>query len=360
MKLDNALAVMGVGRNLLVVGAGEWYRRLSGYFHTNGFNLCGIVDLQEYSTIKADPYLLSEDRYYKLAKPLDPLPKKAINNADLVQIASWNNAHRRQTQQVLEAGKFAVVEKTLATYMDSFDRIIDFIAVNRLENKVILNEHYPLKPLAEKMRPELEKFVKEHGKINLVEAKFLEKYREEDRVRRWIFRPEHGGITMDWIHPIAMLVKNIGAEIGVGDNEPILLFNDKQTMEEHYPSGVSLEYDIYGALFVPYTKASVSVGKGFSHTKKAMKFGFKEDETNSIEFNFENEDSIIHRVNDGKVTEEVIPKGSNAYSRMMRNILNVLDGGKPFYSVEDIKKIYTPIFELNEKTPILKPRRLEQ
>ncbi|MBI4010298.1 MAG: hypothetical protein HY361_03885 [Candidatus Aenigmarchaeota archaeon] len=355
--------------NLGAVGIGHWVMRLKRTMETDGrINISKAVGVTWYEDKKAilDNFGISKDNYFRI-EPEKPLPEEFFNGLDVVQIASHNKFHAPQTIQSLEHGKVTITEKTFATNRDDFNGMIDFIRSNNFAKKVTVHLHYLGKILTLELPKILSFATKEYGKITHAVGTFFEEVNPEDLRRNWLFKPDNGGILMDWIHPLEILsfICKANFEDCLGA-ETFIIDKDYDYVN---PTGAYAKFKIDGGNFTKDASAYVRVGKGFPHgiTHKTLRLVFEKDaflDLNYIsseqEFNSDlrgNWQLIETGDSKKKIVKFGSPTGPISYHFMINDMINMINGENPSLSLDDIKRIYEPLWKFQETIANKEPKR---
>ncbi|MBU5537522.1 MAG: Gfo/Idh/MocA family oxidoreductase [Candidatus Aenigmatarchaeota archaeon] len=345
--------------NLGTVGLGHWVKRLYEVLKQyKEINLVKTIGTRAFDDKKEEleKYGISEDRYFRI-NPGDPLPEKFFEDLDIVYIASPNQFHKSQTIQSLENGKVTVTEKTFATNKEDFYEILKFIRDNRFENKVTIHLHYLSKALTNELRKRLPEFIEKYGKITRISATFFEKTNSEDARRTWLFKPENGGIFLDWIHPIEITSHVLRADsFKLVDARTFVVQPLYDTVN---PSAVECRFILKGENFKD-SEIVVRVGKGFELEHKKFRIKFEDAVVDLNYLSTEEEISTGRRgemeiFNDGHQT--VVPQGPLSYEVMIQEMLRMIKGTPPNLSLEEIKKFYGPIWDFQKFTEDLQPTK---
>lgn len=354
--------------NLGTVGLGHWVKRLHEVLKKHQeINLVKTVGTRAFDDKREEleRYGISEDRYYRVNAG-DHLPDNFFEGLDVVHIASPNQFHKSQTMQALENGKVTVVEKTFATNKQDFNEILKFIHDNKLENKVTVHLHYLSKALTTELRNRLPELIEKYGKITDISATFFEKTNEEDVRRTWLFKPENGGIFLDWIHPMEITSNVLGAESWkLMDAKSFIV---QPLYDEVNPTAVETKFEVNGNNFASHSPVVVRVGKGFDAEHKRFRINF---ENAAVDLNYlSTEEEIVTgergemRIITNNNVETIIPNGPLSYEIMIHEMLEMLKGIRPGLTLEDIKKIYEPewIFQdfSKETTPIKDKKEIQK
>lgn len=343
--------------NLGTVGLGHWVRRLHEVLKQHQeIKLVKTVGTRAFDDKKEEleKYGISEDKYYRVNAG-DNLPDSFFEGLDIVHIASPNQFHKSQTIQALENGKVTVTEKTFATNKQDFDEVLKFIHDNKLENRVTVHLHYLSKTLTEELRKRLPQLIENYGKITSISATFFEKISAEDGRRSWLFKPENGGIFMDWIHPVEIISNVLGADDWrLVDAKTFIV---QPLYDVVNPTAAEAKFGVSGRNFKSCL-AVVRIGKGFEMEHKRIKINF-ENATVDLGYLSTEEEFLTGKRGEMKIvagnTQTIVPKGQLSYEVMIDEILGMLNGIQPRLILEDIKKIYEPEWKFQEITKKLQP-----
>jgi len=369
--------------NLAGIGMGHWAKRLYPSIKKikkiRFFKALDVTSFEDKKPLLLK-YNIPKERYFRIG-PSDKIPSEFFDGADAVYIASHNQFHLSQVKQSLENGKIVIVEKTLATNRNDFNEIKDFIVKNGYENRVYPHLHYLSKALSKSILEILPKAVETYGKIRYCAATFFEETDEEDLRRAWLLRPENGGIFLDWIHPIEILVKFCGAEFLKCDEIERYIVNPVYSLVDS--TGVSARFKLSGKLFSDNAFAIIRVGKGFlsGMTHKTLRLLFEKNAF--LDFNFVSVEEerktrlsgewqlreivnpvrglLSKRVNKKNVlVKKDKPRGPHPYDVLVQDMVNIIEGENSPLSIKDVEKIYEPVWQFLEKSQRINPKRDEK
>lgn len=345
--------------NLGTIGLGHWVKRLHEVLKQHpDIRLVKTVGTRAFDDKREEleKYGISEDRYY-MVNAGNQLHDSFFDGLDIVHIASPNQFHKSQTIQSLENGKVTVTEKTFATNKEGFGEVIKFIQDNKHENRVTIHLHYLSKALTEELKRRLPELIERYGKITGISATFFEKTSNEDARRAWLFKPENGGIFMDWVHPISITSHVLKA--GSWKLVDARTFLVQPMYDAVSPTAVEAKFEIKGENFTPDSAVVIRVGKGFELEHKRFRINF---EHTNVDLNYlSTEEEIITDargemiVTGGSGVQKVIPKGLLSYETMIREMLEMLQGRTPSLSLDEIRKIYEPEWQFQEFSKNLQP-----
>jgi predicted dehydrogenase len=348
--------------NLGASGLGHWVRRLQATLDDKGREivLYKAVGTRSYAERKDElvRYGIPNERYYPL-EPGSPLPDDFFKDLDIVYVASPNKFHKDQTLQALERDKVTVTEKTLATSRMDFEDVVTKIRMKKAESKVTIGLHYISKALTKEFGRMLPDLVKKYGLITRVSGTFFEETRDEDAKRTWLFKPENGGIAMDWIHPISIVSYTMGAtRMTLKQARSYLV---QPLYDEVYPTGFHVTYELVGEFFAESSLADIRVSKGLEVAHKKLRVIFQRA---TVDLNYISTDEefdtglrgeiVISSSEDKRV---ISPSGPLSYEPMIDDMLRMVKGGSPTLSLDDIVKIYDPEWQLQEEINRIRPLR---
>lgn len=353
------------------IGVGHWVNRLKRTMDNDGrVVLDKAVGVTWYEDKKEilDKFGITEENYFRI-EPQNQLPRDFFDGLDVIQIASHNKFHKSQTMQCLENGKVTVTEKTFATNRNDFNEVLDFINDNNHQNKVTIHLHYLGKILTRELPKILPPAIKKYGKITHAVGTFFEESNPEDVRRNWLFKPDNGGILMDWIHPLEIISYTCGANfVDCLEAETFVINKDYDYIN---PTGCHAKFKLRGDNFTNDALAVIRVGKGFPHgiTHKTLRLLFEKNaflDLNYIsseqEFNSDLRGTweLVEMENGArKVVSFVSPTGPISYQFMLDEMIEMINGKKPTLSLDDIQKIYEPLWMFQEATRDKEPKRHE-
>ncbi len=334
-----------------VVGVGHW---------ATNFDDAMDGDLTFYSAVDVAPVSdkrdtlaaldIPESRYTQIS-PGDPLPESFLGDVDIVHVASPIAAHRDQTVQALQdSDALVVTEKAYGPHLDDHDAVQDVAA--REPNDTYLHLHYTRKMPTLALRDTIDEAVDEHGPVRDVQMAFLEGYREEDVDRNWIFDPANGGIVLDWIHPIEVLV--YAADTGIGDLRTASGVRTTDAYGVEFPTGAELTYDVAGDTVADDATASIRLGKGFpgDMPHKAARFTF-DDATLDVSYasSFDERGSpdrgaIAMQDRDGVAVKPL--DGPTPYDLMADDMVAALEDGTVPFTLDEGREMMAAVQQAND------------
>lgn len=340
-----------------IVGAGHWSKRLKKGLDPEVFTIHKTVDVLSFDD-KRDLLFdlgVSEDRHYRIDEG-DPLPTEFFEDIDVVQVASPVEFHLDQTVQALDEGRFTVTEKSYGSDREEFEAALDFMDDSDAWNRSYLHLHYLKKLLTIRMPDVLERAMEEHGPVERVEATFVEEYSREDAERGWLFEPANGGVFLDWIHPLEVLVDATDARFRLRHGEGYRVEPDYS----RYPSAAHAVFDVEGTVYGDDAEADVRVGKGFPETRKLMKFVFEDAE---VEFRYADSETEFESpyrgewrwTSDGEVVDSGEPKGEIPYEIMAEELRHAVELGSTPMDEETLRAMYEPVWSFNEHVDLASP-----
>lgn len=345
-----------------IVGAGHWSERLQmGIGEHTPFDICAAVDIASYR--EKEEVLTSlgvpENSFYQIS-PEEDIPAAFFDEVDVVQIASPVKYHKEQTLQSLAAGKLTITEKSYGSTREEFMEVVRFIDDNNLWGKTFLHLHYLRKMLTMNMPGVVSNGIRRHGSIQQIEATFFEEERDEDAGRTWLFHPDNGGIFLDWVHPVEVLVKGCAAEFTRLIEGEGYVTNAEYTAE--HPTAAYAKFGVAGSLFTNDATATIRVGKGVlpEQRQKTIRIIF-EDEAH-IDFSYadtKTELSSDHRGewewrepigNTYRVHQSGLPRGPIPYEFLLRDIITAIEHEETPLNRSEMLRIFEPVWLFNEQT----------
>ncbi len=357
---------MGEGLKMTYVmgasGLGHWVRRLQMTLseRENQLALRKAVGTKSYAVRRDElqRYGIEERNYFSI-DPGEPLPDAFFDGLDVVYVASPNEFHKAQTLQALEKGKVTVTEKAFATTRAEFEEVVRE-ARARGRDRVTLGLHYVTKTLTMELGKMLPSLVKRYGKVQSVVSTFFEEVRDEDARRAWLFKPENGGVAMDWIHPLSIISYVMKAErFSLQDCTPYVI---QEFYDSVNPTGYHGRFGVKGRHFSQDAVAVVRVGKGVREAHKVFKVRLEDAQVELLYISTDDEfltgsrGKMVITEKGGKSTT-VSPSGPLSYEFMIDDMLRMLKGGAPMLSLEDITKIYEPEWQIQRGLASAKPVR---
>lgn len=311
-----------------------------------------------------DRYGITKERYFSLSD--SSLPEEFFEDIDIVYIASPNKFHKSQTVQAIEHGKVTVTEKALATTKADFEEVVQLIR-RKAEGRATVGLHYITKALTLELGRILPSLKERYGRILSISATFFEETREEDARREWLFKPENGGIGMDWIHPISIIAYTLKAErMKMYEVQPFII---QPLYDKENPTGFEAKYKVNGRYFLRDAVAVIRVAKGLDLAHKVMRLVF-EDATVDLLYISTDEEFLtgsrgeIRIARKGMEDRVIRPIGPLSYEPMINDMLKMMKGERPMLSIDDIIRIYEPEWELQQgiyaKTSIQDKERIDE
>jgi len=349
-----------------VIGLGHWFERLSEGLSDSTIVISKAMGRKSFEERMGQLTALgvSRENYY-IGSADGVIPEEFFEGLDAIYVSSPNSLHCRQTMQILERGRYAVVEKTLATNEPDFNEIMRFLEKDSYEPRTYLHVHYIHKQLTMNMGGILGDLIKDYGKVKGVSATFLESYCEADVHRQWIFSKSEGGVFMDWIHPYEILFNGARVKSSKLLDARFYIMNDGYCKDN--PSGVEALSVVNGEFFEENARATIRVGKGSTEDVKRVRFYFDDDVF--AEFNFLSSEKefvsdrrgswklIRKRRDDYEVLKYVEPSGPNPSQIFASDIIKLCNGQNVGLTIAEIKRLYAPQWEFQrymcEKTPIV-------
>ncbi len=333
------------------IGAGgHWYGRLHPFLkdRVRLQKAVGITRYEEKQAILAS-YGLAKDRYFQVVVG-GPLPDAFFEGTDIVHVASHNQFHATQTRECLEHGAAAIVEKTLGVTEEEMEGLLKFVVQGGHEGRVTPHVHYLEKALAIELREKLWPMALERaGRLTRAVGTFIEDVSEEDIRRQWLFRPENGGIFMDWIHPSAMLAHICGAHFASVDEATGYVVN--AAYDPANPTGVEARFRLRGEHLTPGCSATIRVGKGFPPGVRFKRLKLEFEKGAVLELTFLDTEREIETGQKGSWTfdldgtlEKGRATGPSSYELLVDEMLMMLEGKGAPLSTAQIREIYRPVW----------------
>ncbi len=340
-----------------IVGAGHWSERLYAGISGSSFDVYKTADVLSYKDKKGllKKLNIKKENHYTVNKG-ESLPNSFFDGLDVVQIASPIEFHRDQTLESLKRGIATITEKSYGANRKEFYDVLDYIDSENLWNLSLLHLHYLNKLPTLEMPDIIRRATKKYGPIKKIDATFIEEKNEEDKRRGWLFEPKNGGIFLDWIHPLEVIVS-------IGGRLTELFESDIYKVEPEYsdyPTAAKAKYRVQGDVFDKNSKAVIHVGKGFQETQKKMKLFF---DGAKIEFEYADSEKELESDYRGKwiwrtkdkIIEEKKPKGPNPYEFLIQEIRELLEKENIKFDKKTIENTYSPVWTFNESVDMENP-----
>lgn len=248
------------------IGTGHWFDRLySGIIHSGRINVSAVAGARDFSrkAAKLSQLGVSERDYYQITG-VESIPAEFFAKSDIVHISTPNAYHESQTLQSLDHSRIVVTEKSFATSERGFDTVLRTIAEKNWEKNTYLHLHYAHKTLTTSLPKILSSTEPKHGRITSFTATFFEDVSKVENANRlWIFKREHGGIFMDWIHPFEVLLYGAGANsFDLLDAKNIIV---NHNYSNEWPTGILSQVKARGEHFADDCVGNIRVGMGLPH-----------------------------------------------------------------------------------------------
>jgi predicted dehydrogenase len=333
------------------IGAGgHWYGRLHPFLkeRVRLLKAVGITRYEDKQPI-LQQYGLTKDRYFQVVVG-GSLPGAFFEGVDIVHVASHNQFHEQQTRECLDHGPCVVVEKTLAVTEEGTEDFLRYVKANRHEGRVTPHVHYLEKALTLEWKRKLWPMALERaGRLKRAVGTFIEDVSEEDIRRQWLFRPENGGIFMDWIHPSAMLANVAGAHFESCESAVGYVVN--AAYDPANPTGIEARFKLSGPNLAAGASATIRVGKGFPPGVRFKRLRLEFEKGATLELSFLDTEKEIETGQkgmwvwdqDGQV-EKGRATGPSSYELLVDEMLMMLEGRGAPLSLQDIREIYRPVW----------------
>lgn len=352
------------------IGAGgHWYGRLHDFLKDRVTleKAIGITRFEDKHDI-LESYGLTKDRYFQVVVG-GSLPDAFFEGIDVVHVASHNQFHQQQATECLEHPVCVVVEKTLAVTEEGTEDILKYIQKNGHEGRVTPHVHYLEKALTLEWRDRLWPMALERaGRLQHAIGTFIEDVSEEDIRRQWLFRPENGGIFMDWIHPSAMLANVCGAHFESCESATGYVVN--AAYDPANPTGIEARFRLRGEHLAPGATATIRVGKGFPPGVRFKKLRLEFERGAMLELSFLDTETEIETGQKGSWTfdhggrvEKGRATGPSSYELLVDEMLMMLEGRGAPLAIPQIREIFRPVWitlaALHGQTPVRDPDAVE-
>jgi len=333
------------------IGAGgHWYGRLHQFLKER-VELVKAVGITRYEDKKAilDSYGLTKDRYFQVVVG-GSLPDAFFEGIDVVHVASHNQFHDHQTRECLEHRVCVVVEKTLAVTEEGTEDILRYIKNDGHEGRVTPHVHYLDKALTLEWQNKLWPMaLRRAGRLRHAIGTFVEDVSEEDIRRQWLFRPENGGIFMDWIHPSAMLAHVAGARFESCEEATGYVVN--AAYDPANPTGIEARFRLRGPNLAPNATATIRVGKGFPPGIRFKRLRLEFERGATLELSYLDTEKEIETGQkgtwvfdeDGRI-EKGRATGPSSYELLVEEMLMMIEGRGSPLSLAEIREIFRPVW----------------
>jgi hypothetical protein len=353
--------------NLGVIGLGHWFERLyEGMVKTNQLKLTKVVGTTgvDAKRERLASLKVPESNYYQV-KGDQPLPDGFFQGLDIVHVSDPNEFHSEQTIQALSKGKVVLTEKSFGGSREEFEKVIDYVQKNNLQDKVYLHLHYAHKLLTMNLPDMLKRMTNSYGKIVSTSFTFFEPVHPNvDRRRLWLFQLKNGGIFMDLIHPFETYYKGALADsFELINMYPYLANPDYDKVD---PTAVHARVKIGGTFFKAGATADirVAIGLKIQHQKKCLRLLFDKGQCLDLEYldsgSEYNTDSrgvwILRAGLDGDMIDAGAPKGPTPSDILVNDLLELCRGKNPGFTIAELNIIFGPQWiyqEMLKSTPLI-------
>ncbi len=333
------------------IGAGgHWYGRLHAFLkdRVRLVKAIGITRYEDKKDILAS-YGITKDQYYQIVVGAS-LPDAFFDGIDVVHIASHNQFHAQQTRECLEHEKVVVVEKTIATTEAGTEDLLRYIKDGKHEGRVTPHVHYLEKALTLELKHKLwPTAVARAGRLTRATATFIEDVSEEDLRRQWLFKPENGGIFMDWIHPAAVLANVCGAFFEECTQATGYVVN--AAYDPANPTGIEARFRLRGPNLAPGATATIRVGKGFPPGVRFKKLRLEFERGATLELAFTDTETEIETGRKGtwifeqnRTVEKGRATGPSSYELLVDQMLGMLERRGAPLTLDEIRSIFRPVW----------------
>jgi predicted dehydrogenase len=333
------------------IGAGgHWYGRLHEFLKDR-VELEKAVGITRFEDKRAilESYGLTKDRYFQVVVGAS-LPDAFFEGIDVVHVASHNQFHEHQTRDCLEHEKVVVVEKTLAISEEATETLLRSVRRNGHEGRVTPHVHYLDKALTLTWKNELwSRALRDSGRLVRATGTFIEDVSEEDLRRQWLFKPENGGIFMDWIHPSAMLAHVAGAHFAECLEATGYVVNP--AYDPSNPTGVEARFALTGKDLAPGCTATIRVGKGFPPGVRFKKMRLEFERGGALDLTFLDTETEIETGRKGTwvwdlegQVEKGRATGPSSYELLVEEMVMMLEGKGSPLSLDEIREIFRPVW----------------
>lgn len=347
-----------------VLGVGHWAKKFEDAFENQPLTYQKATDLKDYQQKKMDvldDLGVSEDNYVQVDNGQTTIPDGFLDDLDVIQIATPIDLHKEQAlnaiHMIADQGLDTVVvtEKAYGPTIDTFDTVKTAAA----DHDVLTYEHlhYLRKQPTRWLHRNFDDLVKDYGQIQSVDATFIEEEREEDRRRTHIYPIENsGGIVMDWIHPLEVLVGACNVQFDDVEADGFITNTDYSADD---PTAVRAAYAISGDHIAPGATVNQLVGKGFpsGYTYKAMQLSFEDADVNLSYVDSKTERETphrgqisIHTCQDGDAQETYAERlqGDTPYELMAQDMMGAVETRETPDMLENVAHMYETVDATND------------
>src|SRR3990170_179323 len=333
------------------IGAGgHWYGRLHPFLkdRVKLQKAVGITRFEDKHDI-LESYGLTKDRYFQVVVG-GSLPDAFFEGIDVVHVASQNQFHQAQAMECLDHGVATIVEKTLAVTEERTEDILRYIRTNGHEGRVAPHVHYLEKALALELRHKLWPWaLQRSGRLVRAIGTFIEDVSEDDLRRQWLFKPENGGIFMDWIHPSAMLANVCAAHFEACESATGYVVN--AAYDPANPTGIEARFRLTGEHMAPSATATIRVGKGFPPGVRHKRLRLEFERGATLELAFTDTEKEIETgqkgtwvFDDHGSVEKGRATGPSSYELLVDEMLGMIEKRKAPLTLQEMREIYRPVW----------------
>ena len=338
---------------------GHWFERLyAGMVKTNEIKLYKVAGASgvESKRERLASMNVPESNYYQI-KGSDPIPDAFFEGLDIVHVSDPNEFHAQQTLQSLAEGKIVLTEKSFGGNRQEFDKVLDYIEKNSLQNKAYLHLHYAHKLLTMALPEMLKRMTNEYGKIVSTSFTFFEPENPNvDKRRLWLFQMKNGGVFMDLIHPFEIYYKGALVEsFELIEAFPYVVNPDYTTSD---PTAVHARVKVTGTFFKDGAVADIRVAIGLKilNQRKCMRILFEKGQCLDLEYiDSESEyktDSrgvwMLRAAMNGNMIESGAPKGPTPPDILVNDILEICRGRNLGFTSNDLRIIFASQWKYQE------------
>ena len=257
-------------------------------------------------------------------------------------------AYKQRTTPVVE-GRVTRVSADAVTEERTED-ILRYIRTNGHEGRVAPHVHYLEKALALELRHKLWPWaLQRSGRLVRAIGTFIEDVSEDDLRRQWLFKPENGGIFMDWIHPSAMLANVCGAHFEACEEATAYVVNP--AYDPANPTGIEARFRLTGEHLAPGATATIRVGKGFPPGVRYKRLRLEFERGAVLELAFTDTEKEIETGQKGNWTfddngsvEKGRATGPSSYELLVDEMLGMIEKRKAPLSLAEMREIYRPVW----------------
>lgn len=303
-------------------------------------------------------------RYTQLLCPFEQIPEEFYKGLDMVYIASPNEYHLPQAIRSLYNPVLTVVEKPLVANKQELAGLAGVIEKENSSSKLVVQDHYTLKPPSMFALKRLPEWVRKYGQIKGAKVTFFEEGNLVGHPReKWLISPSAGGgVGIDvGVHGASVLERIFGADFT--RCEKVEVYDMFPNQKFQCETGFYAEYIAEGEHFAPAEKPNVvmKIAKGVkSHQAKTVEVKLERANV-TLDYNPDlSGNSRVRLRTESGGDQEVRVKG-HEYKSLLDELVKIRTGTSgPYLTLEDARKSLGAIFMAYDKIGGVSNMKLER